>query len=551
MVKTIHMGGAPARITMRAGSDFGNDEPAIGRFCHDIGCHYNSTTGRWEAQARRVREILKAAHEAGIGVRPQESLRVALIDEADRLEDLQAHMIAVSDKSGMLYPFQRDGVSYLYGRQRALLFDDMGLGKTVQALMALRGPAIVCCPAFVKGVWAKEAAFWRPDLRVTMLGSKGSDFRLPHAGELLITNYERLPGTADLNKCEKHAYKGITLIFDEAHKLKSGKAKRTLKARTLAGRLLKKWYGNVWLLSGTPLQNKPQELWSLLVLLGLHKVMYSNYSNFADLFGGTKAAFGYEWDAEDIKPGAIDVLWEYSLRRLKSDVLLDLPSKTFRTLQVDPADDEKLIAELDCVDMELLQSIIDDDADLDDVAYLMSARMALALHKARQIGKTLELYEETDTPLVVFSAFKEAAKLVGCREGWVTLTGEDSAEYRTHVVAEFQAGQHKGISATIGALKEGVTLTRASTVIFIDRTFVPTDGWQCEDRLARIGQKSSVSVIDVDSGHPIEYALKATLAKKAAMIHKLIDPLGATPNVLTDPRETVRVLRHIASRVNL
>src|SRR5690606_5120438 len=117
-----------------------------------------------------------------------------------------------------------------------------------------------------------------------------------------------------------------------------------------------------------------------------------------------------------------------------------------------------------------------------------------------------------DEPIVIFSRFKQLIRLVEDRLAkkdirYVRITGDDSEADRRKAVADFQAGRVRVFLGTIGAGSEGITLTAASTVIFLDRDWTPARNAQAEDRLHRIGQKNAVQVIDiiardtVDLGH--------------------------------------------------
>ena len=208
------------------------------------------------------------------------------------------------------------------------LADDMGLGKTIQALIALPEgqPVLVVGPAVAKNVWEQEAKKWRPDLKVTVLSGRNS-FRFPEPGEMVIPNYDILSADPGVPNA------GTVVVADEAHVLKSIKASRTKKFRTIS-EAVRKDNGKVWLMTATPLMNRPPELWSVLQAAGIAHEAFGSWSNFVRLFNAVEGEWGgYEWGSPS--PEVPSLLQRVSLRRMKVDVLPDLPTKMYRDVVVD------------------------------------------------------------------------------------------------------------------------------------------------------------------------------------------------------------------------
>ena len=154
----------------------------------------------------------------------------------------------------------------------------MGLGKTCQALLAvgLDAPILVVCPAVAKGVWVRETAKFTPSRKATALEGRGS-FRWPVAGEVLCVNFDILPAASEENAagfpCLPAALvstlpRGLVVVIDEAHKVKNPRAKRTQSLRAICHEARERG-GRAIGLTGTPLTNKPQETYAILVALGL------------------------------------------------------------------------------------------------------------------------------------------------------------------------------------------------------------------------------------------------------------------------------------------
>ena len=151
-------------------------------------------------------------------------------------------------------------------------------------------------------------------------------------------------------------------------------------------------------------------------------------------------------------------------------------------------------------------------------SWLASARAELANAKLGTLVDLVEDYESAREPLVVFSYHRAPIAEVGARKGWGLIVGGTDALERTRLVEAFQAGKLKGIAGTIGAMGVGVTLTRAASVLFLDRDYVPANNLQAEDRCCRIGQTRGVVVTVLRARHPVDERVEAILARKQRML---------------------------------
>lgn len=438
---------------------------------------------------------------------------------AERLESTKVRLEASGQK---LYLYQEAGVRYLSERRAALLADEMGLGKTAQALLAADPYQGVCvvCPPIARGVWQKEAANWRPDLRVSCLEGMGS-FRWPSPGELVITGTATLPEPPGPDGAERSLpAHPITLIADEAHAFKTSKAKRTAAFRALSA-ATRGTGGNVWLLTATPLLNKPNELWSVLRVGGLELDAFGDWDTFLALFGGVKGRFGLQWGkGETSHDEAAERLSRVALRRTRAEVLPDLPGKTYQLHEVETA----ASALLDAADAKWL-----DDAPV-PFEELSKARTVLAQAKTPGLAAFVEPYEEAEEPIVVFSDHRHPVLAMGKREGWRVITGETPPGDRAEIAELFQAGKLRGIAGTIDAMGTAITLTRANHVVFVDRKYTPALNWQAEDRLSRIGQKRAVVVHDLVSTHRLDRRLYEILVAKETLVNETIgETRGVAP----------------------
>jgi len=465
----------------------------------------------------------------------------AEIAAADARADAVDAILAQYGKS--LYAYQRTGVSWLAPRESALLADDMGLGKTIQALCAAPAgsPLLVICPAVAKGVWLREVKRWRPDItKIEVLKGRGS-FRWPTAGEMIITNYDVLPQCEEV-KLDRGSYEvlpaallpapaGCVVIADEAHALKSGKAQRTKRFRAIS-RAAREVGGRVWLLTATPMLNRPPELWSLLQAGGpqLTKA-FSGWKTFCRCFGADRTGYRgtLEWGSPT--PEVAERLKTVQLRRLKSEVLTDLPAKRYDSIEVNGLSKaliktlDKVAATLAAAGIDLATATAEALKAQHGVVFegLSKARAALATAKIPALLETIEPYEEAGESLVVFSAHRAPVDALATRPGWAAITGDTPADQRSAIEAALQSGQLKGVAATIQAGGVAITLTRAAVAIFVDRLFTPSLNSQAEDRIYRIGQSRGVQIIDLVAAHALDRRLYQILATKQELIDDAIN----------------------------
>lgn len=438
---------------------------------------------------------------------PEELLQRAsgLAVKADRI-DAEALSRA---QDARLYPFQREGVRWLCQRPQALLADEMGLGKTIQVLMALPSgaPVLVVCPAVVKHNWKKEAEKWRPDYRVDLLSGHGS-FRWPGPGEILVVNYDVLPeGVSE-------PARGTILAGDEIHMTKGRGTLRTRRFRILAEAVSARG-GRVWGVTGTPLLNRPPELYQVLDNLGLAGAAFGSFKRFYYLFGAFKDGFGTVWGSP--KPEVPELLGRVQLRRERAAVLADLPSKTWQEVTVNgmPKSLQRLCDEA----LEAWEAASQEKmGGLPPFELMSEVRASLALYKTPFVLDLVEHYEEAGEPVVVYSAHRHPVEELAKREGWAAILGGTPAEERARIVESFQAGELKGLALTIKAGGLGITLTHACHAVFVDLEWTPALNTQAEDRLMRIGQVNACQYVILVADHALDARLTEILCEKKQLI---------------------------------
>lgn len=475
---------------------------------------------------------------------------IAQAKTENSLDRLESAAILPGVERESARPYQVAGSAWLASRQAALLCDEPGLGKTRQALDAAARepcsgpPTFVVAPASVLSVWEGEAEKWHSgQWRVTRQESR-RDFRWPAHGELRLASYDLIRVVA--GSCPP-APPGIRLVLDEAHRAKTARARQARAARRLA-EAARKAGGASWLLTGTPLHREPPDLWALMVLAGLQRDVWpGGWSEFVRDFsgklspryiGGGRRIMTWEWGQPS--PEVPAKLANVMLRRTKRDVATEIPPKVRSEVPCGRLDPEalaladKAIKALHRAGMEpedLLSAAAQCDAfraaladgglEVGDLARL---RRLLALAKLPAAMEVLDDLEAAG-PVVAWTWHVEAARRLGCRPGWESVTGQEPMSLRASRFASLADGALRGIACTIAAAGTGLNaLACASQCVFVERSWVPGDNLQAEDRLHRLGQAGEcVSIVDLVADHPLERRLWAALRRREAAIEGSVE----------------------------
>ena len=496
-----------------------------------LGARFDAARGRlyaprseWaEVRAGLVAGGVELDEDAVVGAwnREEDEVRRHL-REAARLR-LDSFALQLSKRGLQLRHYQRDGALWLATRRCGLLTDQMGLGKTLQSLAAIPEGvgAVIVCPASLRGYWRDEVARWRPDLQSVVLEGRGA-FAPPGTDACVVCSDSALVGVDFSSVVDR-----LFLVADEAHMFKGERSQRTQNMAALCSAVRRAGGWTVGL-TGTPLLNRPEELFQLAAVFGCERLGWGSEPAFKRAFE-VGPDYGYGPTYGTPRPQAREGLRRVSLRRLRADVLPELPSKSYREIPV--ALDARTDRALDGVH-EKVGSRLDElehSSSLSDRAWEWHDRMpefegyaqVRAQIAARKIGameQWVESHEAEDLPVVVFSAHREPVDHLDTREGWTTITGDTPTSERTRRVDGFQAGQYRGVAGTVGAMGTGVTLTRAADLLFVDRPFTPGLIDQAEDRVYRLGQERSVMISVLVGDHPLERRLERILERKRAMV---------------------------------
>jgi SWI/SNF-related matrix-associated actin-dependent regulator of chromatin subfamily A-like protein 1 len=455
-----------------------------------------------------------------------------------------------------LFPHQVEGVAFLLGRSRAILADDMGLGKTRQAIVALRHlaprrPFLVVSPASVKRNWAREIAIV-DDRATTHVVERGSP--LEGRPDWVIINYDILPKHIDI--LETTPWGGI--VVDEAHYLKNHTSMRSRLVRRLADGAKSRVGADlaVFLLTGTPLTNRPRDLFVLLQLVG-HPLGRSFLSFAKRYCAAERNEYGWKTGgASNIEELTVQ-LHGIMLRRSKDDVLA-LPPKLRTWLTVDVPKGTGVRDMRKAVELMVSHEKVAPGSSVDELR--LRGRLLQAVTRARQglaaakVGSTVDFVRgavEQGEKVIVFSCFEEPMQRLSHEFGdaAVLLTGKTPADRRQGLVDRFQQDSRiRVFLANIVAGGIGTNLTAATQVVFNDLDWVPANHWQAEDRAYRIGQTRSVNVTYMVARDTIDDFVQTVLQKKAALVNAIVDGTALAPGVSGDVLDELqRALRDLAS----
>ena len=426
-----------------------------------------------------------------------------------------------------LYPFQQTGVEFLRRMPRAILADEMGLGKTAQVLSALDGQrALVVCPASVRNVWSDEVTKWRPNLSVDVVES--GKHRASGA-DITVISYD-LFGKVQLKR-------PATIVCDEAHYLQSRNSRRTRSVYYGAGEAGSDRSPRLWLLTGTPLWSRPRSLFPLLHLCaGTTLGRYKDYHAYAVAFCNGRMVRrprrGGAWSNVFDDTGASnldklhDLVAPYMVRRLKADVLADLPSKTRQFIPINSglSKAEKDLGALD------LDSLGDNGLPPGPIA---TAVKETALRKVGLALSHLHDVLANENKVVVFAwnlAVLDALQSGLAEYGTVRIDGSTSPADRAAAVRLFQdthsIANPRVFLGQTAAAGTGLTLTAARVAVFVQPDWTPATLLQAEDRIHRIGQDYPVLIQHLVTVGSVE----------ETMLAKVRDKLDAASTVLREER---------------
>ena len=403
-----------------------------------------------------------------------------------------------------LYPHQEQSKQFLLDTKRAILADQPRVGKTLPtAAAALEHlPALIVCPAIAKTVW--EAAFNKlSDVSVRVVNGKNDAMKTTDH-QVVIINYDLL------QYFNNAGYQ--TLVLDECHRVKNPLAKRTTSAA-----LLMKQIGRVYALSGTPIPNRPIELWPILHNLGIYRGGWYDFAaRYAKMW---RAPWGLDVSGSSNIAELKALMKPYVMRRKKEDVFKDYQDPQVSLITFDLPNDKR-------------EQEFDADALVANPNALLAFEGLAEIMKEagmRKVDAAAEFIDDllnAGEPVVVFAHHKDVVGKL-CDElrvhKPVTVVGDTPRAQRDKAIEAFQSGKAKCIVGNIAAMSEGVDLSAADTIVFVECTWSTSALEQASSRvenIAKHGVKPIIYILTIRAS--LDHTVLSKILKKQNIINQII-----------------------------
>jgi SNF2 family DNA or RNA helicase len=469
-------------------------------------------------------------------------------EHLSRIEDTQNYTPELpSTLRAELRDYQLEGYHWLarlaHWGVGGCLADDMGLGKTLQSLaiillQAANGPSLVVAPTSVSTNWLSEVARFTPTLKIKQLSGKNRPRTIKQLGkfDLLITTYTLLQ--QEIDALSEIPWQ--TIVLDEAQAIKNAATKRSQAAMSLQGAFK-------LITTGTPIENHLGELWNLFQfinpgLLGTHKQFNERFAIPIERFNNREARLRLK---KLIRP--------FILRRIKSQVLEELPSRTEVTLEVGMGDEELHFYEaLRQNALEQLERTTDNRGrHLQVLTEIMKLRQAccnprlitadtaIGSSKLALFSSLIEDLIRGQHKVLVFSQFIGHLNII--REyldkrkiTYQYLDGSTSSKHRKERVEAFQSGEGDLFLISLKAGGLGLNLTAADYVIHMDPWWNPAVEDQASDRAHRIGQTRPVTIYRLVCKHTIEEKIVQLHQEKRDLADSLLEGTDTSGRLSTE-----------------
>ncbi|XP_033086228.1 SWI/SNF-related matrix-associated actin-dependent regulator of chromatin subfamily A-like protein 1 isoform X3 [Trachypithecus francoisi] len=394
-----------------------------------------------------------------------------------------------------LMPFQRAGVNFAIAKGgRLLLADDMGLGKTIQAICIAafyrkEWPLLVVVPSSVRFTWEQAFLRWLPSLSPDCINVVVTGKDRLTAGLINIVSFDLL---SKLEKQLKTPFKVV--IIDESHFLKNSRT-----ARCRAAMPVLKVAKRVILLSGTPAMSRPAELYTQII--AVKPTFFPQFHAFGLRYCDAKRMpWGWDYSGSS-NLGELKLLLEEAvmLRRLKSDVLSQLPAKQRKIVVIAPGRiNARTRAALDAAAMEMTTK--DKTKQQQKDALILFFNRTAEAKIPSVIEYILDLLESGREKFLVFAHHKVVLdaitqELERKHVQHIRIDGSTSSAEREDLCQQFQLSERHAVAVlSITAANMGLTFSSADLVVFAELFWNPGVLIQAEDRVHRIGQTSSVGI---------------------------------------------------------
>jgi SNF2 family DNA or RNA helicase len=440
-----------------------------------------------------------------------------------------------SPLSALLRDYQKTGFRWMKALSHygfgGILADDMGLGKTVQSITfivseleeirARKLPALIVCPSSLTYNWKSECVKFVPHINTLIIDGNKTERKkklkeMKHA-DVIITSYPLLRSDSKWYEVQEFH----TVFFDEAQAFKNPLTQTARSVKRIQAH-------NRFALTGTPVENSLEELWSIFYVI------------FPGLFRGLKdySRLTKKDIAKRIQP--------FVLRRLKEDVLSELPGKEemIDSSELLPQQKELYAAYLAKLRHDTLKHLDKNTLRKNKIKILagLTRLRQICCHpglfvdgyqgSSAKFNQLMEMLEESRLSgrrVLVFSQFTKMLEMIGrelSRKGqsYFYLNGTTPSEDRVKMCNQFNEGERNLFLISLKAGGTGLNLTSADTVILYDIWWNPAVEEQAADRAHRMGQKNTVQVIKLIAKGTIEEKMNELQDKKRHLIREVMDP---------------------------
>ncbi|CAN5482261.1 DEAD/DEAH box helicase [soil metagenome] len=415
------------------------------------------------------------------------------------------------------YPYQLEGIAFLMPRNAALLADEMGLGKTMQTILALRllfhsgiiRRALLICPKPLVNNWSRELHAWAEDIPFEVIGGDYESRRrswLVSNCPLKVVNYEIL--TRDAEFLSDEAAEFDVVVLDEAQRIKNRESKTAQVVRSVKRK-------RSWALTGTPIENRYEDLVNVFAFVDEDCI-----------------------PPESTPKRVAEITSEYILRRVKEDVLTDMPPKTIRDaiLELTPGQRESYeLAEKEGVyrlnnlgDTITLQHVFELVMRLKQICNFDPVTGQSA--KLEQLQADLMEVAESGRKAIVFSQWVEPLRVISqalTAIGPLEYHGRIPHNQRQGILDRFKADDSKHVLLmSYGTGSVGLNLQFTNYVFLFDRWWNPAVEDQAINRAHRLGQKSPVTVTRFIAQGTIEGRIAEVLEHKRQIFTEMLGNNG-------------------------
>lgn len=434
-------------------------------------------------------------------------------------------------------PFQQEGVCYGISKNgRCIIADDMGLGKTIQALGIAHyfqdtWPLLIVAPSSVRHQWSQSIYNFLPSIPTHYIYQfeNAKDFIGDY--KIVIVSYDLLVRATEVFK--RHGF-GCA-ILDESHTLKSNKTARykAVKETVCHAR-------HVILLSGTPALSRPIELYTQINLVSPNFMGFQEYG--IRYCAGEKRKFGWDFTgASNMQELQILLKSTCIIRRLKSEVLNQLPDKIRQMIILDP-----LLIKAGTKEMEEMSSHLQRKAlsGIERHKALLQYYNESSIARLKAVCNHITHVFENKRKCLIFAhhqiVLDEICNLAESMNiKYIRIDGRTSSDKRAYLVNKFQERDDYLVAVlSITAANAGITLTAAQLVIFAELFWNPGVLCQAEDRVHRIGQDSNVLIQYLVARQTADDYIWPLIQKKT----NILSEFGLDQNISLDKVETKQVL---------